>query len=110
MYTPAQYACPPTVPWRDTDGLLSDPVDHYRKVAGTQVELTLLSHFIDLVLEERWGFPRRLDDKAATIKRETARTSREDVLEIGILKFRDVLVRVVVRMVAPRARPFPSKP
>ena len=77
VYTPADYRCPASIPWRDGDGLLGDPLEHYRKVGGLQVELTLLCHYLDQVLEDRWGFERRLDDKAAAIKRELTAFRKE---------------------------------
>lgn len=76
-YTAADYTCPPTVPWRTGDGLLGDPIEHYRKVGGAHVELTLLYHWADGVLQERWGFERRLDEMAAALRRELTALHKE---------------------------------
>ena len=77
VYTAAQYGCPASIPFRDGQGLLTDPLEHYRKVPGVHVELTLYAHYLDRLLEEPWGFERRLDDRAAAIKREILALRKE---------------------------------
>ncbi len=59
VYTPAEYRCPPLVPWQDKDGHLVDPIEYYDpRRKETKLELTLLAAWVRLVLRDerdRWG-------------------------------------------------------
>lgn len=59
VYTPAQYRCPPAVPWQNKEGQLIDPIDFYdpQRKEG-KYELSLLAAWVRLLLKDesvRWG-------------------------------------------------------
>jgi hypothetical protein len=54
VYTPSEYTCPATIPWRTDDGLLMDPVTYYdpKGTGGRWFELALLLRWVELVLQQ----------------------------------------------------------
>ncbi len=83
VYTPAEYRCPPVVPWQSKEGQLIDPLDYYDPKRKEQKrELSYLAAWVRLLLREegnRWGVADRkaLERPMTVVVRELQRWYQE---------------------------------
>ncbi len=127
VYTPAEYSCPPIIPWQH-GGVLIDPIDYFdpERKGSRPRELALLSAWVERVREhetDRWGVADRghLDGAMAMIKRELDAWAHDlaRYREEGIAKLPQTQVEPLVREVpyqyffrridAPQGRSAPSE-
>ena len=56
LFTPSQYRVPACIPWKNTGGMLCDPIKLLAQPGKTCLELTFLYHWINLLLAgQPWG-------------------------------------------------------
>ena len=75
VYTPAEYSCPASIPWRDKNtGLLGDPLTYLAAKSGKQ-EVTALGRWVERMLgqhekHDSWELAHDRPKVAASLKRE----------------------------------------
>ena len=75
VYTPAEYSCPASIPWRDKNtGLLGDPLGYLATKNGKQ-EITALARWVERMIgqhedHDSWDLAHDRPKVAASLKRE----------------------------------------